>query len=92
MLAGLEGCSRQIAQGVEIGQQGYRPLALTQRVETLQATRLQPLVQNVQIGHLRDRHHERAPRRLYKGFHLALVVALAGTPRPHLIRHTVSAL
>ena len=80
MLAGLEGSSRQSAQSLEIGQQGYRPLALTQRVETLQATCLQPLVQNVQIEHLRDRHQELATGRLHQGFHLALVVALAGTP------------
>ena len=80
MLAGLEGSSRQSAQGVEVGEQCHRRLTLLQRVETLQATRLQPLVQNVQIGHLWDRHHERAPRRLHQGFHLALVVALAGTP------------
>ena len=80
MLAGLEGSSRQIAHGLEIGQQCHRRLTVPQRVETLQATRLQPLIQNVQIGHLRDRHHERAPRRLHQGFHLALVVALAGTP------------
>ncbi len=40
--------------------------------------RQQPIVQGVQIGHLRDRHHELAPRRLHQGLDLALVVALAG--------------
>ena len=46
--------------------------------ETLQAARRQPLVQNPQFGHLRDRHHELAPRRLHQRLDLALVVALAG--------------
>ena len=49
-----------------------------QRVEALQAVCQQLRVQSLQIGHLRDRHHERAPRRLYQGLDLALVVALAG--------------
>ena len=48
------------------------------RVEPLQAARQQPLVQSVQLGHLRDRHHEPAPHRLHQGLDLALVVALAG--------------
>ena len=78
MLAGLEGDARKIAQGVEIGEQRRRLRALLQRVETLQAARQKPLVQNIQIGHLRDRHHELAPRRLHQGLDLALVVALAG--------------
>ena len=77
MLAGLEGRSRQIAQGVEIGEQRRRPVALLQRVETLQAARRQPLVQDRQVMHLRDRHEELAPRRLHQGLHLALVVAPA---------------
>ena len=78
MLAGLEGGGGQIAQGVEIGKQRRRPFALPQRVEPLQAVRHQPIVQSLQIGHLRDRHEELAPRRLHQGLDLALVVALAG--------------
>ena len=78
MLAGLEGNRRQIAQGVEIGEQRRRPLALLQRVKPLQAARHQPLVQDRQVVHLRDRHHEPAPGRLHQGLDLALVVALAG--------------
>ena len=80
MLAGLEGDARKIAQGVEIGEQRRRLLALLQRVEPLQAARQQPLVQGIQIGHLRDRHQELAPGRLHQGLDFALVVALAGPP------------
>ena len=78
MLAGLEGDGGQIAQGVEIGEQRRRPVAFLQRVEPLQAARHQPLVQDRQVVHLRDRHHEPAPCRLHQGLDLALVVALAG--------------
>ena len=78
MLAGLEGDARKIAQGVEIAEQRRRLVALLQRVEPLQAARQQPLVQGIQIGHLRDRHHELAPRRLHQRLDLALVVAFAG--------------
>ena len=77
MLASLEGNRRQIAQGIEIGQQRRRLLPCLQRVEPLQAARQQPLVQDRQVMHLRDRHHEPAPRRLHQGLHLALVVAPA---------------
>ena len=78
MLAGLEGRGRKVAQGLKISQQRCRPLTLLQRVEPLQASCHHPLVQNVQLGHLRDRYHELAPRRLHQGLDLALVVALAG--------------
>ena len=78
VLAGLEGSGGQIAQGVEIGEQRRR-LTLLQGIETLQAARQKPLVQSLQIGHLRDRHEELATGRLHRRFHLALVVALAGT-------------
>ena len=69
MLAGLEGCARQIAQGVEIGEQRRRLLPCLQRVEPLQAPSHQPLVQDRQVVHvhLRDRHHEPAPCRLHQG-------------------------
>ena len=77
MLAGLEGRARQVAQGVEVGEQRRRPLALLQRVEPLQAARHQPLVQDRQVMHLRDRNHEPTPCRLHQGLDLALVVALA---------------
>ena len=56
MLAGLERRSRQIAQGVEIGRQRRRLLPGLQRVEPLQAACQQPLIQSVQLGHLRDWH------------------------------------
>ena len=78
MLAGLERNRREIAQGVEVAQQRRRPVACLQRVEPLQAPSQQPLVQDRQLVHLRDRHHEPAPCRLHQGLHLALVVALAG--------------
>ena len=78
MLASLEGNRRQIAQGVEIGQQRRRLPPCLQRVEPLKAARQQPLVQDRQVMHLRDRHHEPAPCRLHQGLDLALVVTLAG--------------
>ena len=78
MLASLEGNRRQIAQGLEIGQQRRRLPPCLQRVEPLKAARQQPLVQDRQVMHLRDRHHEPAPCRLHQGLDLALVVALAG--------------
>ena len=78
MLASLEGNRRQIAQGVEVGQQRRRLPPCLQRVEPLKAARQQPLVQDRQVMHLRDRHHEPAPCRLHQGLDLALVVALAG--------------
>ena len=71
MLAGLEGNRRQIAQGVEVGQQRRRLLPCLQRVEPLQAPSHQPLVQDRQVMHLRDRHHEPAPGGLHQGLDLA---------------------
>ena len=82
MLASLEGNRRQIAQGLEIGQQRRRLPPCLQRVEPLKAPRQQPLVQDRQVMHLRDRHHEPAPCRLNQGLDLALVVTLGGSPPP----------
>ena len=70
--------ARQSPQGVEVGEQGHCLVALLQRVETLQAAGQKPLVQAIQIGHLRDRHEELSPRRFHQRLHLALVVPLAG--------------
>ena len=78
VLAGLEGNGRQIAQGLEVGEQRRRLPTCIQGVETLQASRHQPLVQDVQVVQLRDRHEKPASCRLHQGLDLALVVALAG--------------
>ena len=61
-----------------LGEQRRRLPPCLQRVEPLKAARQQPLVQDRQVMHLRDRHHEPAPCRLHQGLDLALVVALAG--------------
>ena len=55
-----------------VGEQRRRTLALLQRVRPLQAARQKPLVQAIQIGHLRDRDEELAPRRLHQRLDLAL--------------------
>ena len=70
--------SAEAAHKLFAGQQRRRLLPCLQRVETFQAPSHQPLVQDRQVMHLRDRNHEPAPCRLHQGLDLALVVALAG--------------
>ena len=68
-------------QGVEIGEQRRRLLPWLQRVEPLQAARHQPLVQDRQVVHLRDRHMNRRRAVFTRASTLPLSLPLPGWPK-----------